>query len=226
MRNNTAVLIPLENVGSFAPAPMPCLSTATDICFYWLSRWPRAIDAVVADLDFNRLVEEHYQPLYRFAFSLSRNEPDACDLVQQAFARWAAKGHQLRDTSKAKTWLFTTLYREFLIQCRRAAHLLEPDENTEFVEPPDVSPSAARAIDAASVQRALHRLEERYRAPLTLFYMEQHSYREIAEILAVPIGTVMSRISRGKAELRKAVGELAHAETRKVIPMDRKEQNG
>ncbi len=157
MRNNTAVLIPLENVGSFARAPMPCLSTATDICFYWLSRSPPAIDAVVADLDFNRLVEEHYQPLYRFAFSLSRNEPDACDLVQQAFARWAAKGHQLRDTSKAKTWLFTTLYREFLSQCRRAAHLLEPDENTEFVEPPDVSPSAARAIDAASVQWALHR---------------------------------------------------------------------
>ncbi|MBA3385440.1 MAG: RNA polymerase sigma factor, partial [Chthoniobacterales bacterium] len=173
----------------------------------------------MADLDFNRLVEEHYQPLYRFAFSLSRNEPDACDLVQQAFATWAAKGHQLRDTSKAKTWLFTTLYREFLGQRRRVAHLVDPDENTEFVEPPDVSPSAARAIDAASVQRALHRLEERYRAPVTLFYMEQHSYREIAEILAVPIGTVMSRISRGKAELRKAVGELAHAETRKVIPM-------
>ena len=65
-------------------------------------------------VDFESLVAAYYEPLYGFAFGLTRNEADACDLVQQTFSIWANKGHQLRDTSKVKTWLFTTLHREFL----------------------------------------------------------------------------------------------------------------
>lgn len=158
-------------------------------------------------------------PLYRFALSLSRNESDAFDLTQQTFYAWATKGHQLRDTSKVKTWLFTTLYREFLAKKRRDERFVDLEENALFVEPVEISPSVINAIDAAIVQKALHQLEERYRAPLTLFYMDQHSYREIAEILSLPIGTVMSRISRGKAELRKGLSDLAAEETGKVLPM-------
>lgn len=158
-------------------------------------------------------------PLYRFALSLSRNESDAFDLTQQTFYAWATKGHQLRDTSKVKTWLFTTLYREFLAKKRRDERFVDLEENAVFVEPVEISPSVINAIDAVIVQKALHQLEERYRAPLTLFYMDQHSYREIAEILSLPIGTVMSRISRGKAELRKGLSDLAAEETRKVLPM-------
>ena len=65
-------------------------------------------------VNFEDLVACHYGPLYQFAFSLTRDEADACDLTQQTFCIWAAKGHQLRDVSKVKTWLFTTLHREFL----------------------------------------------------------------------------------------------------------------
>ena len=65
-------------------------------------------------LDFENLVACYYEPLYQFAFSLTRDEADACDFVQQSFCIWANKGHQLRDASKVKTWLFTTLHREFL----------------------------------------------------------------------------------------------------------------
>jgi len=173
----------------------------------------------VAEVDFEKLVEEFYMPLYRFALSLSRNESDAFDFTQQTFYAWAAKGHQLRDTSKVKTWLFTTLYREFLAKKRRDERFVDVEEDVVFAEPPQISPSVINEIDATIVQEALHRLDERYRAPLTLFYMEEHSYREIAEILSLPLGTVMSRISRGKAELRRQLSDLAAEESRKILPL-------
>lgn len=163
----------------------------------------------MADVDFDRLVEEYYTPLYRFGLSLSRKESDAVDLAQHTFLTWAAKGHQLRDVTKVKTWLFTTLYRQFLADKRRAAHFVDTEDEMQYVESPHLSPTVVDAIDANIVQKALHELEDRYRAPVTLFYMQQHSYREIAEILEIPIGTVMSRISRGKAQLRKALADDA-----------------
>jgi RNA polymerase sigma factor (sigma-70 family) len=181
---------------------------------------------LVARPEFEQLVEQYYVPLYRFGLSLSRKESDAVDLTQQTFLTWAAKGHQLRDTGKVKTWLFTTLYRQFLAEKRRAAHFVETDDETEFVEPPHFSPSIANSIDASIVQKALLALEDRFRAPVTLFYMQQHSYREIAEILEIPIGTVMSRISRGKAEMRKSLGEQVATDARKIIPLTNGGQDG
>src|SRR5215471_13439043 len=68
----------------------------------------------VAEPGDEELAMRHYAPLYRFALSLTQTEPKALDLVQQTFYLWATKGHQLRDASKLKTWLFTTLYREYL----------------------------------------------------------------------------------------------------------------
>lgn len=180
----------------------------------------------VADAEFERLVKEFYMPLYRFAFSLSRREADAGDLTQQTFLTWAKKGHQLRDTSKVKTWLFTTLYRDFLARRRQSDRFVEVESETQFVEPQQIAPAIVDSLDAAIVQQALAGLEERYRAPVTLFYMQQHSYREIAEILEIPIGTVMSRISRGKAELRLRLSDLAAEESRKVISLTEERARG
>lgn len=153
---------------------------------------------------FANLVDAHYVPLYRFALSLARREADACDLVQQTFFIWAKSGHQLREKSKAKTWLFTTLYREFLRGRRR-------EQRSQSIE--DLPPAAqdvptedidhARRLDGEQVVEALEEVDEVFRAPLTLFYLQDLSYQEIADALDVPIGTVMSRLSRGKGQLRK-----------------------
>ena len=70
---------------------------------------------------FIQLVDAYYTPLYRFALSLTKNTADAGDLTQQTFFIWAKQGHALRDAGKAKAWLFTTLYREFLQGRRRAS---------------------------------------------------------------------------------------------------------
>src|SRR5436190_3076012 len=136
-------------------------------------------------------------PLYRFGLSLSRKESDAADLTQQTFFLWASKGHQLRDESKVKTWLFTSLYREFLGRKRQQDQFVDVENNAEAIGAQAVPASIVNQLDGEIVQRALLALEEIYRAPLTLFYLQQHSYKEIAETLGIPIGTVMSRISRG-----------------------------
>ena len=70
-------------------------------------------------VDFESLVQRYYIGLYQFALSLSHSQADACDLTQQTFYLWARKGYQVRDLTKVKTWLFTTLYREFLKTQRR-----------------------------------------------------------------------------------------------------------
>lgn len=152
-------------------------------------------------LDFEDLVACHYGPLYQFAFSLTRDEADACDLTQQTFCIWAAKGHQLRDISKVKTWLFTTLHREFLGSRRRQTRF--PHVELEYVagELPTVSPATINQLDSEQLFEALKQLDEIYRATVTLFYIEDYSYNEIAEILDIPLGTVKSRLTRGLQRL-------------------------
>jgi RNA polymerase sigma-70 factor (ECF subfamily) len=152
-------------------------------------------------VEFERLVACYYEPLYQFAFSLARDEADACDLTQQTFCIWAAKGHQLRDASKVKTWLFTTLHREFLGARRRQTRFPHVDLEYAAAELPVVSPATVNQLDAGRVLEALATLDEIYQAPVALFYLQDCSYNEIAEILDVPLGTVKSRLTRGLGRL-------------------------
>ena len=154
-------------------------------------------------LDFEGLVARYYGPLYQFAFSLTRSEADACDLTQQTFYVWATKGHQLRDPEKVKTWLFTTLHRQFLESRRRQIRFPHQDLEAAELELPVILPGAISQLDTALVLATLGRVEETFQAPVSLFYLQDHSYKEIAEILELPLGTVKSRISRGIGQLQK-----------------------
>lgn len=176
----------------------------------------RVTDAVPS---FEQIVDAHYQGLYRFALSMCRREATAQDLVQQTFLQWAKKGHALRDASKVKTWLFTTIYREWLGIARREkkyeevefeADLHGSTQNEDEGENP--------RVDSATLQAALEQLEPNYRAPLVLFYLKELSYRDIAETLGIPIGTVMSRLSRAKDSLRAILRRLGEAPSN-IIPL-------
>ncbi|HEY1717333.1 MAG TPA: RNA polymerase sigma factor [Verrucomicrobiae bacterium] len=158
-------------------------------------------------VDFEDIVARYYAPLYQFAFSLTRAESDACDLTQQTFCIWAAKGHQLRDASKVKTWLFTTLHREFLGSRRRQTRFPHVELEGAVAELPVVLPATVNRLDTAQVLDALAQLDEIYQAPVALFYLQDCSYNEIAEILAVPLGTVKSRLTRGLARLHQSLTE-------------------
>jgi RNA polymerase sigma-70 factor (ECF subfamily) len=162
---------------------------------------------MTGELDFENLVNLYYDCLYRFALSLTRKENDACDLTQQTFYVWAAKGHQLQDTSKVKTWLFTTLHRLFL-EMQRRHHRFPHHELTEVSrELPNIDPQMVKQLDSAAVVQLLARVDAPYQAPVALFYLEDYSYKEIAEILAVPMGTVKSRIARGIAQLQHVLSK-------------------
>jgi RNA polymerase sigma-70 factor (ECF subfamily) len=156
--------------------------------------------------DFESLVELYYRPLYQFAFSLTRSESEACDLTQQTFYIWAAKGDQLRDASKVKSWLFTTLHREFLESHRRQTRFPHFELSQVDAELPTIAPARVNQLDSAQVLQALGQIDDVYQAPVALFYLQDYAYKEIAEILRVPIGTVKSRIARGIAQLQKALG--------------------
>ncbi|MGF1678622.1 MAG: RNA polymerase sigma factor [Candidatus Methylacidiphilales bacterium] len=153
---------------------------------------------------FRSVVETYYQDLYRFALSLARNSEDASDLVQQTYSIFAQKGGQLRDPSKAKSWLFTTLYREFTTQYRRSKRTVALDETYDLADDNPGS-SVVRQSERNEMMVALHEMEGDQRAILSLFYINQHSYKEIAELLNIPIGTVMSRLSRAKSALRELI---------------------
>lgn len=156
---------------------------------------------------FEEIVNAHYASLYRFAFSLAEREEEARDLTQESFAQLARKAAQIQDRTRVKTWLFTTLYRAFIDGCRRRSR--HPEVAVTLLEEqlPMETPEPGRSADAGEVLQALGELPEVFRAPLILFYLEEHSYLEIAVILSVPPGTVMSRISRGRNLLRERMSD-------------------
>lgn len=180
----------------------------------------------MSEIDFEQLVDRQYAPLFRFALSLAKSGADAADLTQQTFFLWATKGNQLRDRSKAKAWLFTTLYHEFLGRRRHEVRFPKVELDDVREEEMSISPNV-NAFDSATVLQALREVEESFRAPLTLFYLEQFSYQEIADMLNVPIGTVMSRLSRGKALLRQRLLSKGEILGNKVVALqsDRREES-
>jgi len=160
-----------------------------------------------ADLEFEKLVKLYYRDLYRFGFSLTGSDADASDLTQETFYIWACKGHQLNNPGSVKGWLFTTLHREFLKICRRRKRFAdEPiDESAQHL--PDVPADCVNRIDSRTLVRMLGELDEDLRAPLVLYYIQDFSYKEIADVLAVPLGTVQSRIARAKIQLSRRLND-------------------
>jgi len=158
---------------------------------------------MTAGLDFEALVSQYYASLYQFAFSLTRSESDACDLTQETFYIWAAKGHQLKDLKKVKSWLFTTLHREFLDAQRRRSRFPHQELEAVTLELPQVQVDLASQVDSAKALQLLSSIEPQYQAPVALFYLEDFAYKDIADALEIPLGTVKSRISRGIAQMQE-----------------------
>ncbi len=160
-----------------------------------------------ASPDAEQVFRAYYPTLFRFALSLVRNESDASDLAQQTCYLWASKGHQLQDPAKIKSWLMTTLHREFLGRRRHEKRFPHFDVASVEHELPGVDPASVAGLDAMTVMECLLQLDENHRVPLLLFYVEDMSYKEIGALLELPTGTVMSRLARGKDQLRRMLAD-------------------
>ena len=147
------------------------------------------------------LVEEHSEMLFRYAYRLSGSTADAEDLLQQTFL--AAHRHldQLREAERARSWLCSIMRNLYLKQVRSGGGLQV--ESLQDVAEPAAGGVIETPVDEELLQAALLELPEEYRSPVVLFYFGELSYKEIAEQLEVPIGTVMSRLARGKSLLKK-----------------------
>jgi RNA polymerase sigma-70 factor (ECF subfamily) len=162
---------------------------------------------MAADLEFEKLVNLYYRDLYRFGFSLTGSEADAADLTQETFYIWASKGHQLKNPANVKGWLFTTLHREFLKICRRRKRFTDEPIDESARNLPDLPADCVNRIDSRTLLRMLGEIGEDFRAPLVLYYIEDFSYKQIADVLAVPLGTVQSRIARAKMQLLRRLSD-------------------
>lgn len=167
-----------------------------------------------AGIDVSQLVAEHHQAVYRYAYRLSGSIPDAEDLTQQVFLIAQQKLGQLRNVESARSWLFAILRNCFLKACQRRRPIPAADLQLNIETVPAEIPRDAQ-IDRERLQEAVCQLPAPFRVVLVMFYFEECSYRQIAEQLDLPIGTVMSRLARAKRHLRSKLFGPARPTIRK-----------
>lgn len=144
--------------------------------------------------------------LRRFARALARNPHDADDLVQVAVERALARGHQLRPNAPLAGWVFSILRNAWIDERRarsRSDRVFAPQESGEHV----ADPRQGAPDDALPVQDAMARLPEEQRVAVALVLIEGLSYKEAAHVMDVPIGTLTSRLARGRETLQRMLGE-------------------
>ena len=161
--------------------------------------------------DFNRLLEEQIPRLRRYARALTRNIERADDLVQDTLVRALAKQHLWQAGTNLRAWLFTLMHNQNVNDAR---HSIREGQNVDVEEMSNVlaattDPTASRQL--YELDRALSQLAQEQRQVILLVGLEEFSYEETAAILNVPVGTVRSRLSRGRDHLRRLMDMPARA---------------
>jgi RNA polymerase sigma-70 factor (ECF subfamily) len=180
----------------------------------------------VSDAEFETLLMESLEPAYRLALRLSGNSEDAQDLVQEAALRASRFRHTFQKGTSFKSWFYRIIVNQFYTSTRRRKNttttsldsLSDATDIFLFARSAEAGLIASDADPAANVvsrmaeddvARALAALPEEFRAVATLYFIDDLSYQEIAEILGVPIGTVRSRLHRGRHMLQKQLWKVA-----------------
>lgn len=161
--------------------------------------------------DLYRRIEQEIPRLRRYARALTRDATAADDLVQDCLARALGKVHLWQPDTDLRAWLFTILHNQYVNHVRRAVRegaAVALSETEPLLTTP---PNQGKRLELRDLERAIARLPDEQRAVLLLVGLEGMRYEEVAVILDVPVGTIRSRLSRGREMLRHLMG-LADAE--------------
>ncbi len=152
--------------------------------------------------DARKRLEQNRLRLYRVAYAWTHNAALADDLVQESLTKALIKSDQLRDPNAGEAWLYTILANCFRDHCRRVRET-EPLDDVDLINDTTPENETSQQEVVHSVRRAIAKLPEGQRQVVTLVDIEGFSYVEVAQILDVPIGTVMSRLCRARGALRE-----------------------
>ena len=169
----------------------------------------RSVLSESEDLEcFEKYISPHVSMLYRSAIRMCGNPNDAQDLVQETLFSALKNFHQLIDPAKSKSWMFSILRNLFLKDIEKTKKRAEIEFDSvcdKLSDRQHPEGDFLRAEVRSNIQVVLNTLEERLRVVLVKFYFDGLSYKEISELLNIPIGTVMSRIARAKVYLKREI---------------------
>ena len=165
--------------------------------------------------DIHRSIEAEIPRLRRYARALARDVAAADDLVQDCLTRALGKLHLWQEGTDLRAWLFTILHNQYVNQVRRAVREGAAVGLSETEPMLTRAPHQGKRLELRDLERAMAKLPEEQRSVILLVGLEGMRYEEVAEVLGVPVGTIRSRLSRGRELLRRLMGIVPdrHAET-------------
>jgi len=159
---------------------------------------------------------EHLDSLYNFAYRLTRNREEGEDLIQEASLRGFKSYHKFAEGTNFRAWMFTIVRNLYINDYRKKSReplKVDYEEVENFISLPEFT-GFEEELFSEALQQSLNQLPEELRTTLMLFYIEELSYKEIADVMKCPMGTVMSRLFMARQCMKKKMIQLA----KKAVP--------
>jgi len=178
--------------------------------------------------EFKQLTYPHMKLMYNVALRYCGNAFDAEDIVQETYLMAFKSFHQLREKSKCKPWLLKILRNNFLksYHKHKSIQRLNETDYIEFLETgmstEDADTMLFSAVGKQTVEQAMDQLPIKYKEVLTLYYLDEMLYKDIADSLEIPIGTVMSRLTRAREGLKTTLLKQMNPKRKTIMTLNLK----